>query len=46
MPTMKKGIVTGCVDPRLHGVLPQVEALIGVDRSFQFRVPGPDGVEE
>jgi carbonic anhydrase len=41
---MSKGIILGCVDPRLHGVLPEAAALMGVEKVYIHRVPGPDGV--
>ena len=41
---MKKGIVVGCVDPRLHDVLPRAAEVMGVERVYMFRAAGPDGV--
>ncbi len=41
---MTKGIINGCVDPRLHSVLPEAAQLMGVENAYIFRVPGPDGM--
>ena len=41
---MKEGIVIGCVDCRLHGVLPTAAEIMGVDKVYMFRAVGPDGM--
>lgn len=41
---MKKGIVIGCVDPRLHNIFPKIAELMDVDAVYAHRIPGPDGI--